>query len=122
MRKMREIMEYKQAIIIRNDLGMKKGKIASQASHASISAFLKAQQMNSNVCDEWLLGQKKIVLKVNSEKELLIIFEKLKKLLPCALIKDAGRTQIDPGTITALGIGPALESEIDKYTKDLKLL
>ena len=48
--------------------------------------------------------------------------KKLKKILPCALIKDAGRTQIEPGTITALGIGPALESDIDKYTKDLKLL
>jgi len=115
-------MEYKQAIIIRNDLGMKKGKIASQAAHASLSAFLIAQRKDPKIIEEWIDYQKKIVLKVSSEKELLLLFEQLRKILPCALIKDAGRTQISPGSITALGIGPAKESDIDKYTKDLKLL
>jgi PTH2 family peptidyl-tRNA hydrolase len=114
--------EYKQAIIIRTDLGMKKGKIASQASHASVSAFVDCQKKNPRACDEWISYQKKIVLKVESERELVMLFESIKKLLPCALIKDAGRTQIEPGSITALGIGPAPDSEIDRYTKHLKLL
>lgn len=115
-------MEYKQAIIVRTDLGMKRGKIAAQASHASVSAFLKAQIKDPIAVKNWLPFQKKIVLKVNSEKEILMLFESLKDILPCALIKDAGRTQIPPGSITALGIGPGPESEIDKYTKNLKLL
>jgi len=114
--------EYKQAIIIRTDLGMKKGKIASQASHASVSAFVDCLKKNPKACDEWLPFQKKVVLKVDNEKELVMLFESLRKLLPCALIKDAGRTQIEPGSITATGIGPAKESEINKFTKDLKLL
>jgi PTH2 family peptidyl-tRNA hydrolase len=38
------------------------------------------------------------------------------------LITDAGSTQIAPGTKTCLGVGPAEEKEIDKITKDLKLL
>ncbi|PIX43420.1 peptidyl-tRNA hydrolase, partial [archaeon CG_4_8_14_3_um_filter_38_5] len=37
-------------------------------------------------------------------------------------IRDAGRTQIPPNTITALGIGPDNEEKIDKIVKNLKLL
>jgi PTH2 family peptidyl-tRNA hydrolase len=42
--------------------------------------------------------------------------------LPCALITDAGKTVIAPGTKTAVGIGPAKEEDIDRLTQDLKLL
>jgi len=115
-------MEYKQAIIIRTDLGMKKGKIAAQASHASLTAFLDAERKSPKVCTEWLPYQKKVVLKVDSERELVLLFEQVRKLLPCALIKDAGRTQIEPGSITALAIGPASDADIDKFTSKLKLL
>ena len=62
------------------------------------------------------------MLKVGSEKELLELSERAKRTLPAALIKDAGRTQIEQGSVTCVGIGPAPENEIDKFTKDLKLL
>ncbi len=114
--------EYKQAIILRTDVGMKKGKMCAQASHASISSFLVVQKKDPLSVANWLDSQKKVVLKVESEKELLEIYNAVKKELPCALIKDAGRTQVEPGTITALGIGPCPETKIDKYTKHLKLL
>lgn len=64
----------------------------------------------------------KIVLKVDSKKELLEWFERLKKKFPTVLIKDAGRTQIAPGEPTCIGVGPAPENEIDEHTKELKLL
>ena len=112
---------YKQAIVIRQDLKMGKGKIAAQASHASLQAYLNC---NRTTAEEWMAeGAKKIAVKVNSERELHEI-EKLarKKKIATALIRDAGHTQVAPGTITALGIGPANEDEIDEITGKLKLL
>jgi PTH2 family peptidyl-tRNA hydrolase len=111
----------KQAIIIRNDLKMGKGKIASQASHASVTAFLKAKK---SVREAWISeGMKKIVLKVDNLKELRNLYKIAKSnKLPCELIRDAGLTQIKPRTTTALGIGPASDKKIDKITGKLKLL
>jgi PTH2 family peptidyl-tRNA hydrolase len=113
----------KQAIIVRGDLGISKGKVAAQAAHASLSAFRKAEISDKFAAREWEAeGQKKVVLKVSSEAELLELYEKMKREIPCALIRDAGHTQVDPGTVTCFGAGPADEAKIDKYTKDLKLL
>ncbi|MEM0360144.1 MAG: peptidyl-tRNA hydrolase Pth2 [Candidatus Diapherotrites archaeon] len=111
----------KQAIIVRKDLKMGAGKIAAQAAHASLAALEKTK--NTEIVEKWKAeGMPKIVLKVASEKELLELFMKAKKELPCALIKDAGRTQVEPGTATCIAIGPAEESKINKYTGKLKLL
>ena len=114
-------MLMKQAIVIRTDLKMGKGKIASQSAHASIAAFLKTSEKGRQ---KWLEeGMKKVVLKVSSERELKDLCNLAKKeKLPCELIKDRGLTQIEAGSITALGIGPADERKIDKITGKLKLL
>ena len=114
-------MDYKQAIIVRADLGMGKGKMVAQGSHASLMAYKKADAGEAQEWEEG--GSKKITLKVGSEKELFDIFMQAKAAkLPCALVKDAGHTQVDPGTPTAVAIGPAAEGEIDKITSSLKLL
>jgi len=116
-------MELKQVIVVRTDLKMGKGKIAAQCAHASLSALEKTRQENPAWAEEWMeQGQKKVVLKVSDKKELLELFEQIKKNLPAALIKDAGLTQIKNGDITCIGIGPAPEAEIDKFTSKLKLL
>lgn len=115
------VMGYKQAIIVRKDIKLGVGKIACQVAHAAIGAFKLA---NKRIIKEWEKeGGKKIVLKVKDVKELKEIYKKAKKLkLPCYLVKDAGLTQIKPGTITALAIGPAKEEDVDKVTGKLKLL
>lgn len=116
-------MSLKQAIVIRSDLGMGKGKLSAQTAHASLSAYKKCERENPDDAREWEEeGQKKIVLKVGSEEELLSLYEKMKKEIPCSLIRDAGHTQVDAGTITCFGAGPAEESKINKYCKELKLL
>lgn len=115
--------ELKQAIIVRNDLKLSKGKLAVQVSHASIDAMLKIQEFNESWVKAWLKdGMKKIVLKVENEKKLLELFKTIKKELPVSLIKDAGLTQLKPDTITCISVGPAPQNLIDKFTKKLKLL
>ncbi len=64
-----------------------------------------------------------MVVKAGDIKELLEIQKEAKKTgLPSALIKDAGRTEVKPGTVTALGIGPCDEDELDRITGHLKML
>ena len=113
-------MALKQAIVVRSDLGMGKGKIAAQACHASVDVL---EKVKPEVFEEWKAnGMKKIVLKVSGKKELLELFQALKKLFPASLIKDAGLTQITPGEPTCVAFGPAKEIEIDKFLGKLKLL
>ena len=115
---------YKQAIVIRSDLKMGKGKLAAQSSHASLASYNLVRRMHPKVADQWEHeGQKKIVLKVGSESELLDHLEMVKEAgIPCELIRDAGHTQIDPNTITCFGAGPWDEKEVDKVLGKLKLL
>ncbi len=99
---------------------MNKGKIAAQCSHASVSVLDKVDEKTVR---EWKQGgMKKIVLKVGSTEELLELFEKAKRELPCALITDAGRTQIASGSKTCFACGPANEEKAQKYFKELRLL
>ena len=114
-------MAMKQAVVLRGDIKMSCGKAAAQACHASVSAVLKS---DSRTVRRWeLAGQKKVMLKAKSAQELLEMKKKCGKMkLACALITDAGRTELAPGTITALGIGPEDEKKVDKVTGSLPLL
>jgi peptidyl-tRNA hydrolase, PTH2 family len=111
----------KQVIIINESLKLPRGKLAAQAAHASLAAFLTASPSNQQ---EWLkAGMPKIVLAAGSEQEVIEHYQNaLAADLPTQLIRDAGRTVIPAGTITCAGIGPAPESEIDKITGHLKLV
>jgi PTH2 family peptidyl-tRNA hydrolase len=119
-----KIGEFKQAIILRTDLGMGKGKMVAQGAHASLHAFQKTVEKSKEIAYAWEEeGCRKIVLRAASERELMTLFEKAKKTgLPVTYIRDAGATQLEAGTITALGIGPWKSEEIDEVTKHLKLL
>jgi len=116
--------DYKQVILIRTDLKMGVGKKCAQSCHASVSASDLVRRRNKIVWKFWINGgQKKVLLKINTIDEIKdIIIQLERKKINYFLVKDAGLTQLTPGTITALGIGPALSSEIDEITGDLKLL
>jgi len=109
----------KQVILVRDDLKMDRGKLASQVAHASLEAALK-----SNKLKEWKSkGTKKVILKVKDKEELLKYYKLAKQNeLTNALIKDAGKTFFKKPTITCLAIGPDKEEKIDKVTKELKML
>ncbi|MCQ5376680.1 MAG: peptidyl-tRNA hydrolase Pth2 [Candidatus Methanomethylicia archaeon] len=116
--------EYKQAIVVRQDLKMSKGKTAAQVAHAAISSFEAAKRRRPAWAEAWLAeGQKKVILKAPTLEEILSL-EKSAALesLPFAIIADAGLTELEPGTVTCLGVGPAPSPLIDKVTGKLKLL
>ena len=108
-------------IVIRKDLNMSVGKTIAQACHASLGTYKKVKKSK---IQRWNLdGQKKVVLEVNSKRQLLDLYNRVKrKKIPCFLVEDAGLTELEPGTITALGIGPVDEKEINKITGSMKLL
>ena len=125
-------MEHKQVIVVRKDLNMRKGKIAAQAAHASMGAILSLCKQDGNrlilEMDErtqpWLTGRfKKICVYVNSEEELLSIYEQAKEAgLITSLIQDAGLTEFGGvKTYTSVAVGPDREDHIDKICGSLPL-
>jgi PTH2 family peptidyl-tRNA hydrolase len=117
-------MEFKQVIVVRTDLKMSLGKTAAQVAHASHSA---AEIAREKYCDWYLKwrgeGQKKVVVKVASEAEIIELYKKIKgNKIPFYIVNDAGLTELPPGTTTTFGVGPAPDNVIDRYTGQLKLL
>lgn len=114
----------KQVIIARSDLKMGKGKLAAQVAHASLAAAEEAMAKREKWFSDWKgHGQRKIIVRCQSEDELRDLLKKARaKKLPAALIEDAGLTQLEPGTPTCLGVGPAPDEELDPITGNLKLL
>ena len=113
-------METKQAIVARTDIGMGTGKLAAQVAHASLSAYEDADERTRNA---WKgSGQKKVVLKASSERELFELADRAEREgLAHAIVRDAGHTQLEPGTVTCLGVGPGPEETVDRVTGELSL-
>jgi len=110
----------KQAIVARTDIGMGTGKLAAQVAHASLSAY---QDAGRRARKKWQgEGQKKVVLKGDSESQLFALADKAEtEGIPYAVVRDAGHTQLEPGTVTALAVGPARDELVDRVTGDLSL-
>lgn len=124
---------HKQVILIRNDLKMNKGKIAAQSAHASWMSILNISENNGYTITipldentkDWFEGKfTKVVLAVNSEEELINLYEKAKESgLLASLVVDSGLTTFNyVPTHTAVAIGPGLAADIDKITSHLKIL
>jgi PTH2 family peptidyl-tRNA hydrolase len=133
--------QVKQVIVMRKDLNMRKGKMIAQGSHASVDALLSmfnCTQSGDEVTYElkykpdamiaqWMDGSfAKICLYVNSEQELLDIYNRVRTEnpeIPVSLITDAGFTEFHGvATNTCIAIGPYWDNEIDEFTGSLKLL
>ncbi len=124
VKKLAEVFEYKQVLVIRTDLKMSRGKLAVQTAHAAVSSAEEARKHAPTSWRKWLWeGQKKVAVKVASETALIALREKAVKAgLSTYLVRDRGLTELPPGTVTALGIGPASTKTVDKITGDLQLL
>ena len=116
-------MEYKLVIVVRTDLGISKGKMAAQVSHAAVNCSLQSKKSDSSNFKKWYAdGQKKVVVKGSNESSLKKLQQHARDIgLICSLVSDAGLTEVAPGTITCLGIGPAPDSKVDEVTGNLSL-
>lgn len=110
----------KQVIVVNQALGLPPGKLAAQVAHAAVGAFLRARRDNQV---GWLeAGMPKVVLRCVSHEDLLSIAERAEKAgLATLLVRDAGRTVVQAGTATCVGIGPDQPDAIDPITGDLTL-
>jgi PTH2 family peptidyl-tRNA hydrolase len=117
-------MGFKQVIVVRRDVKMGTGKIAVQVAHAAVMGAEKAKAHKREWFESWFeAGQAKVVVKVKSMEELMEVRKRAEELyLPVVQVQDSGLTQIRPGTITCIGIGPAPSELVGKVTNKLKLL
>ncbi|XP_077485655.1 peptidyl-tRNA hydrolase 2, mitochondrial-like [Amblyomma americanum] len=115
--------EYKLVLVVRGDVKMEKGKAAAQCAHAAVLAYKQAQRDTPKALQHWeRQGQRKVVLRASTEEEMLSLAGVARaRGLVTSLVRDAGRTQLAPGTRTVLGVGPAPEQLVDAVTGHLKL-
>lgn len=111
----------KQIIIINEALMLPRGKLAVQVAHASLASFLSTGPEDQKA---WLeAGMLKVVLSASDEKELIEYYQKaISDGLPTKIIRDAGKTVVEAGTITCAGIGPSNKENIDIITGHLRLV
>ncbi|KAL2329162.1 hypothetical protein Fmac_022589 [Flemingia macrophylla] len=115
--------DFKMILVVRNDLKMGKGKIAAQCSHATLGLYKKLLHRAPKALNRWeMSAQPKVVVKIESEEDMLALQESAKSLkLPTHITIDAGRTQIAPNSRTVMAIlGPV--EVVDEVTGGLKLL
>jgi len=118
---------------------LRTGKYVAQAGHAyqlaewearkrliftPHAAKQAANEPHARAWDAWKNGSiAKVCVYVKTEEELLSLWEKVHASgLPCALIQDSGLTEFGgKKTYTAIGIGPAYDSELKPLTGHLPL-
>lgn len=114
--------------LVRTDLGMSTGKMASQAGHAFLGAFIQCK--DSNVLSEYHREfpnspGTKVCLQVPDLPSLFRAENEAKEVgLPVFKVVDSGCSNFFNGqpVVTALGIGPCTKEQVKHITKRFQLL
>ncbi|CAN1784966.1 Peptidyl-tRNA hydrolase 2, mitochondrial [Linum perenne] len=113
-----------QVLVVRQDLKMGTGKIASQCAHASTGMYSELMQSDRSLLRRWeQCGQPKIVVTCKNQTEMDRLKEAADDIgLPTFVVADAGRTQVSAGSKTVMAVGPGPKSSVDSVTGKLRLL
>ncbi|XP_012077368.1 peptidyl-tRNA hydrolase 2, mitochondrial isoform X2 [Jatropha curcas] len=116
--------ELKMVLVVRQDLKMGAGKIASQCAHAATGMYSELMQSHRLLLSRWEnCGQPKIVVTCKNQQEMNRIKEAADSIgLPTFVVADAGRTQVLAGSKTVLAIGPGSKELVNSVTGKLRLL
>lgn len=108
-------------ILLRTDLGLSLGKAVAQGAHAAEAAIAQA---TPEILAAWArTGRTKITLALPNEAAWRrALADATAAGLPCAGIRDAGRTEIAPDTPTAIGVGPCRRQDLPGVLRHLRLL
>lgn len=115
--------KYKLMIVVRNDLDISSGKLAVQASHASVSCAVESEKKKKKYFKRWMKeGQKKVLVKCDDVEHMEFLRDRAEKEgLVTKIVSDAGLTEVESGTKTCLGIGPGPNELVDEITGELSL-
>ncbi|KMS94825.1 hypothetical protein BVRB_014960 [Beta vulgaris subsp. vulgaris] len=116
--------EFKMVLVVRQDLKMGPGKVASQCAHAATGMYAELFQSQRSLLRQWeQCGQAKIVVTCKNQKEMNKLQDEAESMgLPTFVVADAGRTQVAAGSKTVLAIGPGRKASVDSVTGKQRLL
>ena len=89
---------------------------------AGIAAAQYSRDHDPITFDLWQeFGEPVIVVRANTKEELEEAHSRAHaRSVPVFPIRDAGRTEVDPGTLTVLAVGPGPAPRIDQVTGKLR--
>ncbi|PRQ27543.1 putative aminoacyl-tRNA hydrolase [Rosa chinensis] len=116
--------ELKMVLVVRRDLKITTGKIASQCAHAATGMYAELMQSRRSLLRQWEEnGQPKIVVTCKNQQEMNKLKEAAEGIgLPTFVVADAGRTQVVSGSKTVLAVGPGPKELVDSVTGKQGLL
>jgi len=120
-----------QYYIVRKDVGMSAGKACAQVAHAAQMFIMGYYHMRSGACAphtqhaelldytvKWIGGSFRKVVLSGTDKD----FEKIKSAINVFVVRDAGLTEVEPGTETVLVLWPMPKSKVPKIISRLQVL
>ena len=115
-----------QYYIVRTDVPMTIGKVCAQIAHGAqmfAYRFMNLKEQGSldskiELTDKWINGSFRKVVLGGKAKD----FERIKKELDVFLVRDAGLTEVEPGTETVIVTWPLLKSSQPKFLQRLRVL